>query len=143
MTILAASSSGVFARVELDDLASSYLDTGASSTLYRVQIYFRLDGTVDVERNVNADLNDEEVYCVPSGQVANLSVRCTVNSGTMNLGDATGSWLALTSERSFGKSYLGSGGLDTETANITLELSFDGGTTVAASKTTAITVGSE
>ena len=123
---------------DLSDLSAGYTDQDPSTTTFKVEFLFRVstDGTVDVDRNVEADLPDEAVYVTPPAGA--LWVRCTQNSGTaLNEGDTVGSWLSLTpaQARSFGLSHISGGGPDQVVANIDLEISTDsGGASVVASK---------
>ena len=124
---------------DLSALSSFYLDQGAPSTVYAVDLHFRVttDATVDILRNINADLLNEAIYAEPAPG-GTLYVRCTQNSGTaLNLGDTLGSWLSLTisQARNFGLSYMSGGGPDLAVANIDLEIAADAaGTNIVASK---------
>ena len=123
---------------DLSALAAGYTDQDSSTTTFKVVFLFRVttDGTVDVDRNVEADLPDEAIYVTPAAGA--LGVRCTQNSGTaLNVGDTVGSWVSLTpaQARSFGLSYTSGGGPDQVVANIDLEISTDsGGSSIVASK---------
>jgi hypothetical protein len=61
------------------------------------------------------------------GAVPSASVRCTVTGGSLSSG-TTGTWLALSSSRSWTRTRTT---LGTSNATITLEYSTDGGSTVA------------
>ena len=67
-------------------------------------------------------------------EAANWSVRATLNSGTLDSG-TTGSWLALTSARSWEVDLVVGSGGRSQSANLDFEFSRDGGTTVHAEAT--------
>ena len=132
---------------DLSVLSSSYTDQDNVDRAYKVVFLIRntLDGTVDIDKNFEADIVDAAIYLTPPvGK--NLWVRCTQNSGqAFNEGDAVGSWHSLTSSqaRSFGLSFTSSGSPDLQGANIDLEIATDsGGTDIVATKAgIAITIG--
>lgn len=68
---------------------------------------------------------------------ANWHVRAVLNSGALTGGDVTGSWLALTSGRSWQVAESTPG--QSETANLTIQVSDDGGSTIIDSCTVDIT----
>ena len=129
-------SSGTGIVYSLTDMATSYADTSAATTTYGVKVIFRTDGTVDVEKDVGSNLNNEvDPYVNPASETANSHVRCAYVSGThMTSGDAEDTWHALSSERSFYMQYTSSGGSDIVDGTFNFELSNDGGSTTVESK---------
>lgn len=128
---------------DMSDLQATYTDAGTPTQTYGVTIFFRTDGTIDVTRVINANLNDEQdPYIFPTSYISGASVRCAFVSGqNLTAGDAVDTWHPLSSQRSFTITYATSGGFDQVTGNFTLELSNDGGSTIRESHTQAITVG--
>lgn len=99
-------------------------DTGAGTDAgYRLNS----DGDIRaINSGGNTDIGD---WITPKGESIQgiFSARATLNSGSLDIG-TTGSWLALTTSREWST---GAG----NTANLTIELSPDGGTTVSDSAT--------
>ena len=79
-----------------------------------------------------ADIND---WVVPNGSAANYEVRATLNSGTLRVGSsATGSWLALSSTRTWSVRRLAAG---ITNADLTIEIRpAGGGATLATANVT-------
>jgi len=123
-----------------------YSDTGAPTQTYSVTVWFRTDATVDIVRNINGTTNDVETFVIPTSLATSLYVRCTEGTGgsPLNLGDASGAWHALSTQRSFGLQYTSTGGVDFITSDdLTFELATDsGGSNIVATRTGRIlTVG--
>lgn len=132
---MAAFSGAQVIQYSLSNLASNYSDLDGATTTYTVNVIFRLDGSVDVLRAVNADLFNEEQFVTPGGQAANTWVRCTYISGDhLTGGDAENTWHQVNVQRNFSMSYSTSGGLDEIFGVFTFELSDDGGPTIVATK---------
>lgn len=68
----------------------------------------------------------------------NYEARCTLNSGTLSGGSGTGSWLALSSNRSWYVQRAAGEGVGLSQANITVEVRKIGTTTVLDSATVDI-----
>jgi hypothetical protein len=135
---------GLNAVYSLSNLNGSYVDTDFGANTYGVTIRFGTDGTVDVLRTVAADQLDEEQHTDPGVLSGGTSIRVTNTAGSdMTAGEARGTWLAITANRSFTMSYVAAGGPDTISGTFTLELSNDGGSTIVATDTgLVITAGS-
>ena len=114
---------------DLSSLASSYSDTGGATTTYGITFTARdsiTDGTIDVLRTINSDLNNEELMLDPIG--TSLWIKATYVSGqTFTSGDAVGSWLELSADKSWTMSYTSSGGADTVSGVYKFELATDSG----------------
>lgn len=90
------------------------------------------DGTVDRHGSIGTaygQMNAETDWIIPNEDASGLyEVRCTLNSGTLEgSSDATGSWLALSSDRLwrvFDNSYPPA---TAETAELFIEIRYDGG----------------
>lgn len=82
---------------------------------------------------IYSDLGD---WVIPNGNASLYEVRATLNSGTLSSG-TTGSWLALTSTRTWTvtRSVIG-----VSTANLTIEIRRIGGTTILATAPVDMTV---
>ena len=121
---------------DLSDLADNYADVGGSTTTYAVEIIARTDGSIDVLRDIGADLDDEEVYVTPASAAANTWIRCSHISGNdMTSGDSRGVWHRLNAERNFTMRYTSSGGPDDLSGTFDIELSTSAsGTPIVASK---------
>ncbi len=121
----------------LSDLASSYADLALGINTYAVQVTFRTDGTVDVLRDVAADLNNEQdPYVDPTSESSNTWVRCTHNSGDdMTAGDTRGVWHRLDVQRQFTMRITTTGPADDLSGNFDFDVSSDAsGTPIEASK---------
>ena len=125
----------------LSNLASSYTDLGAPTQTYGVNIIFRTDGSVDVFKDINPDLLDEEQYVDPGPQSANTWIRCTHVSGDdMTGGGARGVWHRGTLAVSFLMRHTTGGGMDQLSGVFDFDVSSDAsGTPIEASKP-AVTV---
>ena len=71
-----------------------------------------------------------------SGIGAGFEVRVTINSGSLDAGDAINTWIALSTERTWGTSETSDNG--STSANLTLEIRRAGGATVLRSATFTI-----
>ncbi len=129
----------------LADLAASYEDSAGPTQTYGVDMVFRTDASVDVLRDIAADLNNEQdPYVDPTSQASNTWVRCHFISGTtMTSGDTLEVWHQLNVQRNFLLRYTSGGGADTVTGNFDFELSSDssGSPIVAQALSVAITAG--
>jgi hypothetical protein len=128
--LIAAAVGGRGRVVDLSNVASSYEDTSAATTTYRVTITFQTNGTIDIARTVGSDSpNVQTDFILPNAQLNLASVRMQKDTGTdLTGGDAQNTWHALTSERSFYLEYTSSGGNDKVTWDGSIDVSFDGGT---------------
>lgn len=109
---------------------SAVSPSGASASLV-----FRSDGTVDSVTNTNGtvQIDASTDWIIPnSAAPGSYEVQATLNSGSLTSG-TTGSWLALTSDRTWTVSRSGVG---TSSANLTIEVRL--GTTVLDSGTYTI-----
>jgi hypothetical protein len=116
---------GVPPTWSLADLATSYSDQGGATTTYAVEVLFHTDATVDVFRDISADLlNEQNPYVNPAAQAANTWVRCTFVSGNdMTAGAARGVWHRLDTVRTFTMRHTSAGGEDKLTGVFDFELS--------------------
>lgn len=116
---------------------SAYLDVGALTQTYGVDITFRTAADVDVLRDIGSDILNEGDIVVPSGEAANTWIRCTLTAGDDMTGGATrGAWHRLNVQRNFLMRYASGGGVDFITGTFTFELSSDAsGSPVVATKT--------
>ena len=113
--------------------------TSGSATA-TASVHFNADSTVDyVRANIGTSSNVYN-WLVPSSNAAAYSVRATVQSGPTNggstTGDTTGTWHALTSDRDFGCTLTTTDGASE--CELLVELSKDGGSSVAASGTVTL-----
>lgn len=117
-------------ELDLSDLNSSYADLGALTQTYRVEIEFTNDSTVDVLREFQSDLLDEQVdYVKPLGSLPNVYVRCLYVSGDhMTAGDAEDTWHLLGSGKQFIMQHTSAGGEDYLLGTFKFQLSTDGST---------------
>lgn len=125
--ILAAAGAALAILRDLSNLATSYTDLDTLTGTYRVSVIFRMDSTVDVTRQFNADLNNEQdPYIDPLGGLSKTWVRCLHVSGdNMTGGDAVNTWHPLTSERVFTMQHTSSGGNDHISGFFDFELASD------------------
>ena len=79
----------------------------------------RLLSTGAQQRRVNATYTTETTW-LTSGANTDFEVWCTVNSGTLTTGTATGEWLALSSSREWNIAV--PSGFNFKEANITLQI---------------------
>ena len=143
--LAAIAASGVSPTIySLSNMAGSYSDTAFGANTYSVTVRFSTDGTVDVLKSVGADLNNEEQHTEPGDNSVNTSVRCTNISGAdMTSGETRSAWHLISTNRDFVMSYAAGGGPDTISGVFDFELSNDGGSTIAATKSNVtITAGS-
>lgn len=129
----------------LTNMQGAYADVDFGAATYVVQIRFAPDGTVDVLRNIAADLLNEETHTTPGDDSDNTYVRCTnVGGSDMTSGQARGVWLAIDQNRDFIMSYAAAGGPDTIQGDFDFELSSDAsGSPIEASKLSVnVSVGS-
>lgn len=92
-----------------------------------ISLVLNSDGTVDYLRNIQADSFEAQDWISPASEAPGpYSVRATVLSGSLSSG-TTGSWLALTSNRSWSRTRTSVG---TSSCQLQLEISPNGGTTV-------------
>lgn len=120
----------------LSNLADTYFDLGGATQTYGVDIIFQLDATVDVFRDIAADLLNEQVDYVSETPTTNTWVRCTHISGNdMTAGDARGVWHNIDVTRVFTMRIVSPGGSSDITGDFNFELSSDSsGSPVEASK---------
>ena len=125
--LLAGVLGGQVTTWDMSSMGTSYTDTGAATTTYGVSVIFRTDGTVDVTRVINSNLNDEvNPYVTPTSETSNTWVRCLYVAGThMTAGDAEDTWHRLDSQRTFTMTYATSGGSDQVDGTFNFELSSD------------------
>ena len=114
-------------------LVSGDIDDISVPSPTRAEYQLQNDGDEWSIKQQGADA-DEGNWIEPKARADNGAyVRCTVNSGTLSGGDATGSWIALSTTRAW---YVTQAGTGVTTANITVEIATDsGGTDVRASNT--------
>lgn len=124
MSILALAAAGIAGSAPtLTVAAGTYTDPAFGDGSYSLES----DGDIMTNTSVPADSGD---WITPKGRAPGAyEARATLNSGTLN-GGTTGSWLALTSTRSWTCA-------NTASANLTIEIR-DGGGTVVASGTVII-----
>lgn len=125
--------------IAIDQMDAIYLDLGASTTTYRVQLNFGTDGFLDVLRNVGADdLQDLEV----TNKTSNLHIRCVYVSGEHLTSGNEDTWEAWTVARNYQLEHASGGGSDDITGTFNFQISKDGGSTVfQASGNVSINVG--
>lgn len=93
---------GVGDIVTLDDINENH--AVSSPTNAQVGVRFETDGDITVQTASGAFSTDIGNWLVPLTNVALYSIKATVNSGTTSAGsDTTGSFLALTSDRTWTK----------------------------------------
>lgn len=113
----------------LANLASEYADESTITDTYTVNFIVRdsiTDGTIDVTKAITSSELDEETYIVPTG--SSVWVRATYVSGdTFTSGAAVGSWLELSTDRTWTMSHTTSGGLDQISGIYKFELATDSG----------------
>lgn len=101
-------------------------------------VTFNSDGSLSASGNTSVTTGSSWNTPNATGVGAYYWIRVTLNSGTAPTTGTTGSWLALSSQRTFSWLRNASG---TTTANITIEIASDsGGTVIAATKTLGISV---
>lgn len=129
----------------LADLNSSYSDVSSGADTYGVTLQLWGDGTIDITRNVNTDLTDQQVdYVLPNSALSNSYVRVLETSGSpFTSGDTANVWLQLNVDpRQFTFEYSTGGGFDLDSCGFTLQLSADG-VSVDESKAMTFSAGSE
>ena len=152
ITSIEVKSGGIWRKVfeavatvwSLVNMASSYTDLGGPTQTYGVNIIFQTDGTLDVFKDIGADLFDEEQYVDPGSESSNTWVRCTYVSGNdMTGGGARGVWHRANLAVSFLMRYTTSGGTDQISGVFNFELSSDAsGSPIEATKNNVtVTVG--
>jgi len=142
--VMAAMTGGQGAEYSLSNLASTYTDADNPTQTYGVDVTFRTAGDVDVLRDIDVDLNDEEQYVYPGSFSSTTYVRCTYISGShMTGGDAEDTWHQCNAQRNFLMRYTSSGGPDTIAGTFDFELSDDGGSTIVATKSGVVVTAGE
>ena len=116
--------SAVTPLYDLADLATTYTDKGAATQTYGVLMTFQTDKTIDVFRDVAADLLDEQDPY--THDVAKCWVRALFVSGDdIIVGPTLGSWHACTSQRQWTYRHDTGGGEDIRTGTYSFTLSSD------------------
>ena len=122
---------------------TTFTDTGVvvkSNTTANLTLNLATNGDLTLSSDNGAGTGDTpsaDAWLVDNPdatEAANWSVRATLNSGTLDSG-TTGSWLALTSARSWEVDLTLGGAPRNQSANLDFEFSRDGGTTVHATVT--------
>jgi hypothetical protein len=112
----------------------------SGSAAAAASVHFNADSTVDYVRANIGTTSNVYNWLVPSDNAAVYVVRATVQSGPTNggsaTGDTTGTWHALTSDRDFGCTLTTTDGASE--LELLVELSKDGGSSVAASGTVTL-----
>lgn len=122
--LLLAASVGVNVDISNQTISDFAIATNDARASYQL----RSDGSV-WELLLQGGNSELEKWIDPdSAAPGDYEVRVTVNSGSLDIGDSTGIWLALTSNRSWGCEVTGIG---TSTANITVDIRL-GSLTVAS-----------
>lgn len=124
----------MFARCVFDGFRITLSNTGVADGGVGGGAGYELQNDGDIiESTSSGGSIDVGEWIVPKAAagIGIFSVRATLNSGSLDSG-TTGSWLALSTPRTW---TVGAGGA----ANLTLDLSADGGSTVLASATVTLT----
>ena len=106
---------------------ATYTDQGAATQTYAVQVVFHTDGTVDVFRDIAADLpNEVNPYVDPTVESSNTWVQCHFISGDhMTAGAAEETWWRLDVIRTFTMRHTSAGGTDLISGTFDFTLSSD------------------
>jgi hypothetical protein len=97
-------------------------DTSISPNNAQVGVRFETDGDITKQQDGGAFSTDLGDWIVPKINMADFSIRATVNSGSVSAGsDTTGSWLALTSDRTWTKSRTDDAA-GSDVVNLTIEI---------------------
>ena len=109
---------------DLANLATSYTDTAAPTQTYGVLMTFQTDATIDVFRDVAANLLDEQDPYTHN--VSACWVRCLFVSGNDIIsGPTLGSWHLCTVQRQWTYRHTTGGGPDTRAGTYSWTLSSD------------------
>ena len=132
----AAGAGGAALTWTLSSLATSYADVGGATQTYAVQVIFQVDATVDVFRDIAADLLNEQIDYVSALPTTNTWVRCLYISGDhMTAGAAEDTWHNLNVTRIFTMRIISPGGPSDISGVFNFELSSDSsGSPIEASK---------
>lgn len=99
-------------------------------------VLFRVDGSIGSSHNNGTPISSiDDRWCNPEGNPA-ASIRATLTSGTTPTSGTLNTWLSLSSTNSWGNTTTATGIV---TSTLLIEISLNGGTTVATSASYTIT----
>ena len=123
---------------DLSDLNTFYQDVGGITQQYGINVIFRTDGTVDINRDTQSNLPDEQDPYTTD--INECWVRCTYQSGDDVIsGPARGVWHACTLQRDWRYAEFG---FPERIGTYRFELSSDsGGSVIEATRDIQLDVG--